>query len=82
MARIFLQKRKILYGDFMMDNKKFYSTAVNKAVQKYNVKAYDRLTIRVRKGELEKIKAFAKSKGLSVNAYVNVLIKKDMKDTL
>lgn len=65
-------------GDFIMGKKRYYSTAVNKAVQKYSEKAYDRLSIRVKKGDGEKIKKYAKSKGMTLNGYVNDLIYKDM----
>lgn len=56
-----------------------YTQASNKAVQKYNKKAYDDLRIRVKKGEAEKIKAHAESKGMSLNGYINKLIEEDMK---
>ena len=46
--------------------------------RKYNEKSYDRLAITVKKGERDKIKAHAESKGLSLNAYINALIKSDM----
>ena len=49
-----------------------------KAAAKYNQKTYDKLQINVKKGEREKIKAYAESKGLSLNAYVTGLIYKDM----
>ena len=55
-----------------------YTQAGNKAVQKYSAKAYDRLAIRVKKGEADKIKAHAESLGLSLNAYINKLIEEDM----
>ena len=55
-----------------------YTAATNKAVQKYNKKAYDNIYLRVKKGEAEAIKAHADSKGLSLNAYINELIKRDM----
>ena len=41
---------------------------------KYNDKAYDRLNIQVKKGEREKIKAFAESKGESLNGFINRLV--------
>ncbi len=56
-----------------------YTQATNKAVQKYSKKAYDTTILRVKKGELEKIKEHAQSKGLSLNGYINSLIEKDMK---
>ena len=51
-----------------------------KAAAKYNQKTYDKLQINVKKGEREKIKAYAESKGLSLNAYVTGLIYKDMEN--
>lgn len=56
-----------------------YTQATNKAVQKYNKKAYDSTLIRVKKGKLEEIKNHATSKGYSLNAYINQLIENDMK---
>lgn len=52
-----------------------YTQATNKAVQKYNKKAYDDLRIRVKKGEGDKIKAHAQSKGESLNSFVTRAIK-------
>lgn len=50
----------------------------NESKAKYNAKAYDRMEIVVKKGEKEKIKVHAESKGMSFNAYVNKLISDDM----
>lgn len=47
-----------------------YTQAGNKATQRYQAKAYDRLPVRVKKGESEKIKAHAVKQGESVNAFV------------
>lgn len=55
-----------------------YTQATNKAVQKYNKKAYDDLRIRVKKGEKEKIQERANFLGLSLNGYITQLIEKDM----
>lgn len=55
------------------------SEARKKANEKYNAKAYDQIKILVKKGERETIKAYAESKGLSLNGYINNLIKADMK---
>lgn len=41
---------------------------------KYNAKAYDEIKVRVHKGEKEEIKAFAASKGLSLNEFVTTAI--------
>lgn len=46
---------------------------------KWNEKAYDRINLTVPKGDKDKIKAHAESKGMSVNSYINDLIKEDMK---
>ena len=54
------------------------SEARKRANQKYNNKAYDQIKIVVKKGERNKIKAFAESKGLSLNGYLNKLIYDDM----
>ena len=57
-----------------------YTNAQNKATQKYQAKAYDRLAIRVKKGEADKIKAYAESRGMSLNGYINKLIAEDMQE--
>lgn len=49
-----------------------------KASAKYNAKTYDDLRIRVKKGKADKIKAYAESKGMSLNGYINHLIESDM----
>lgn len=60
----------------------YYSEAQNKATQRYQKKAYDRLAIRVKKGQAEQIQAHAESLGMSLNSYVNKLIAEDMGDKL
>lgn len=55
-----------------------YSKAANKANQKYQKKAYDRLAIRVYAGQAEQIQAYAERKGMSLNGYINSLIAADM----
>lgn len=52
-------------------------SAASKAKMKYNVKAYDRLSIIVPKGKREPLKEFAKSKNMTLNEYVNYLLEKD-----
>lgn len=54
------------------------SDAQRKAVAKYNKNNYEQIQIRVDKGDKDKIKAHAQSKGESVNAYINRLIQEDM----
>lgn len=49
-----------------------------KASAKYNAKAYEEIKLRVKTGEKDIIKAYAESKGMSLNGYINKLIKKDM----
>lgn len=56
-----------------------YSDARRKATNKYrSKKPFDRIDITVPKGEKDKIKAYAESKGESVNALVNRLLKQEM----
>ena len=56
-----------------------YTDAQRAATNKYrNKKPFDRLNITVPKGELDKIKAYAESKGESVNGLVNRLLKQEM----
>ena len=45
-----------------------------KANRKWNEKAYDRIGIYVKKGDKERIKSQAESKGLSMNEYITRLI--------
>lgn len=59
-----------------------YSKASNKASQKYNAKAYDRLAVRVYKGQAEQITAYAAEKGMSLNAFINKLIADEMGERL
>lgn len=44
--------------------------------------AYDQLRVNVKKGQREKIQAFAKSRGMSINGYINKLIADDMGEEL
>ncbi len=48
------------------------------ARNKYDATHYEYASLKLKKGEKEKIKAYAASKGLSLNAYINDLIQKDM----
>lgn len=50
-----------------------------KSTQKYKAKNYDRIALEVKKGNREKIKQYAESKGKSLNGYIKNLIKTDMK---
>ena len=55
-------------------------TARTRANNKWNAKAYDRISLVVEKGRKEIIKAHAEAKGESVNGYINRLIDEDMKE--
>lgn len=46
---------------------------------RWNEKAYDRITLTVPKGEKESVRAHAEANGESVNGYINRLIAEDMK---
>ena len=65
-------------GEDMAEKKREYSQAQNKATQKYIKNNYDSVLIRMPKGKKEQIKAFAESKGESLNGYVNRVIDEDM----
>lgn len=69
-------------GGFMESEKrkKKVSKAAQKAVAKYKAAHYDRLEIRVAKGEKELIQAKASEKGKSLNAFVNDAIHTAMKE--
>ena len=49
---------------------------------KWNSKNYDRIALNVYKGQREQITAYAASKGLSLNGYINKLIADDMGEAL
>lgn len=51
-----------------------YTEATNKAVQKYISKKYDQIAIRIPKGDREKYKQLAESKGKSLNAFIIQLL--------
>lgn len=50
----------------------------NAVKDRWNKKAYDQLGIRVPKGMKEQIEAHAQEQGMSLNGYVNALIRRDM----
>ena len=54
------------------------SESQRKAVAKYNAKSYDRIELKVKKGQKDKIKAHADSKGESLNGFVNRAIDEAM----
>lgn len=45
---------------------------------RYNQKAYDRLAITIPKGRKQAVEAFARGMGVSVNGFVNALIRAEM----
>lgn len=57
------------------------SDAQKKATAKYKSKVYDKIELRVRKGNRDIIKARAEKLGMSVNEYLNDLITKDLEQS-
>lgn len=55
-----------------------YSDAQNKAVQRYISKTYDQVSLRIPKGQREKIQRHAEQQGKSLNSYIVDLIQEDM----
>lgn len=53
------------------------SIAQRRATEKY-LQNYEDLKIRLPKGERDRVKAFAASKGLSVNALIQSLLEREM----
>ncbi len=56
------------------------SEARKRANAKYNLKAYDRIELKVAKGKKEKIRLFAEENGESINAFVNRAIAEAMNE--
>jgi len=52
--------------------------AQQKAVTKYNAKAYDRVELKVPKGQKEKIQAHAEAHSESLNGFINRAIDETM----
>jgi len=63
-------------GSEIMKKSKTSSVAKNK----WNAKAYDSVLINFKKGQKSPIAEYAKKKGMSLNGYINYLIKIDMGD--
>ena len=57
------------------------SEAQMKAKKKWEAKSYDTLNIRVKKGDREKIKAYAESQGMSINSFCKAAIFTAMDET-
>ena len=59
------------------------SEAQKRATMKYMKNNYDRIELKVPKGEKEKMQSFAQQQGKSLNAFVNEAIKEKIeRDTL
>ena len=56
------------------------SKAQQRAVAKYMKENYDNVQLRMPKGKKDKIKAYAESKGESINGFVNRAIDEAMAD--
>lgn len=57
------------------------SEAQKKAKKKYEAQAYDMLGVRVKKGERDRIKAFAEERGQSLNGFCKKAIYSAMGET-
>ena len=53
-------------------------TAQTRAKNKYNAKAYDRISLQVKKGKKDTIKAHAEQQGTSLNGFINTAIDEKM----
>ena len=49
-----------------------------KYINEYNSQHYDKVALRLPKGQREIVKAYASEKGMSLNSYLVALIKEDM----
>lgn len=58
------------------------SEAQKKAKKKWEANNYDMIGIRVKKGNREKIKAFAESQGETLNGFIKRLISSEMNETI
>lgn len=56
--------------------------ARKRANEKFNAKTYDQIKVVVRKGDRDKIKAYAESQQQSLNTYITTLIEKDMNSSI
>ena len=57
-----------------------YSEAQREATARYNKKTYDRIEIKVKKGQKDKIVRYAAQHGKSVTQFIVELIDKEMTD--
>ena len=58
-----------------------YSDAQKEATARYNKKTYDRIEIKVKKGQKDKIFRYATQQGKSVTQFIVELIEAEMADT-
>jgi uncharacterized protein (DUF1778 family) len=56
-----------------------YSDAQKEATARYNKKTYDRIEIKVRKGQKEKIVQYAARQGKSTTQFIVELVEKEMR---
>lgn len=61
-------------------NKKPLSEAQRRAVAKYNAKAYERIEMKVKKGEKSVIVAHAETMGETLNGFLNRAVKETMEN--
>ena len=73
-------KSIVIYDNLKKGDKMAYTEAGKRAVAKYMKEKYDRFLVTTAKGQRDIIKTQAESKGMSLNAYINDLIEKDMKE--
>lgn len=62
----------------MEETKKKVSEAQRRAVAKYNAANYDRVELRLEKGQKDTVKAHAEAQGESLNAFINRAITETM----
>lgn len=54
------------------------SKAHGEASNRWNAKNYDRICVLVKKGQREELKAYAASRGMSLNGFIKYCIDKEM----
>lgn len=59
--------------------KKYYTEATKKAVAKYSKKVYDRVEIKLKKGNREILTQIATEQGQSVNSYIKSALTEKIK---
>lgn len=76
---MYIASNKIIWYYTYRGDDMAYSKSSNKAVQQYIKKTYDQVSLRMPKGQREKIQSFAELRGKSLNMYIMELIEEDMK---